>query len=67
MLFSLSYLVDDLSEINKKKREDQFIDSFRSTSSLLLSLVSNLSTINNEELELKNKFIDNLRSMLASL
>ena len=65
MLFSLSYLVDDLSEINKKKREDQFIDSFRSTSSLLLSLVSNLSTINNEELELKNKFIDNLRSMLA--
>ena len=65
MLFSLSYLVDDLSEINKKKREDQFIDSFRSTSSSLLSLVSNLSTINNEELELKNKFIDNLRSMLA--
>ena len=65
MLFSPSYLVDDLSEINKKKREDQFIDSFRSTSSLLLSLVSNLSTINNEELELKNKFIDNLRSMLA--
>ena len=65
MLFSLSYLVDDLSEINKKKREDQFIDSFRSTLSLLLSLVSNLSTINNEELELKNKFIDNLRSMLA--
>ena len=36
-------------------------------SSLLLSLVSNLSVINNKELELENKFIDNLRSMLASL
>ena len=36
-------------------------------SSLLLSLVDNLSVINNKELELENKFIDNLRSMLASL
>ena len=36
-------------------------------SSLLLSFVSNLSVINNKELELENKFIDNLRSMLASL
>ena len=51
----------------RKKPEDKFIDSFRSMSSLLLSLVSNLCTINNEELELKNEFIDNLRSMLASL
>ena len=34
---------------------------------LLLSLVDNLSVINNKELELENKFIDNLRSMLASL
>ena len=29
--------------------------------------MSNLSVINNKELELENKFIDNLRSMLASL
>ena len=67
MSSSLSCLVDHLSEINKKKPEDKFIDSFRSMSSLLLSLVSNLSMINNEELELENKFIDNLRSVLASL
>ena len=67
MSSSLSCLVDDLSEINKKKPEDEFIYSFRSMSSLLLSLVGNLSVINNKELELENKFIDNLRSMLASL
>ena len=36
-------------------------------SSLLLSLVDNLPMINNKELELENKFIDNLRSMIASL
>ena len=60
-------LVDDLSEINKKKPEDKFIDSLRSVSSLLLSLLSNLSMINNEELKLENKFIDSPRSMLASL
>ena len=35
--------------------------------SLLLNLVDNLSVINNKELELENKFIDNLRSMIASL
>ena len=34
---------------------------------MLLSFVNNLSVINNKELELENKFIDNLRSMLASL
>ena len=67
MSSSLSCLADDSSEINKKKLEDKFIDNFRSMSSLLLSLVSNLSVINNKELELENKFIDNLRSMLASL
>ena len=66
MSSSLSCLVDDLSEINKKP-EDKFIDSFRSMSSSLLSLLSNLFVINNKELELENKFIDNLRSMLASL
>ena len=49
------------------KPEDEFIDSFRPMSSLLLSLVDNLSVTNNKELELENKFIDNLRSMIASL
>ena len=34
---------------------------------LLLSLVDNLYMINNKELELENKFIDNLRSMISSL
>ena len=34
---------------------------------LLLSLVDNLYIINNKELELENKFIDNLRSMISSL
>ena len=67
MSSSLLCLVDDLSEINKKKTEDKFIDSLRSVSSLLLSLLSNLSMINNEELKLENKFIDSPRSMLASL
>ena len=36
-------------------------------SSLLLNLVDNLSVIYNKELELEKKFIDNLRSMIASL
>ena len=36
-------------------------------SSLLISLVGNLSVINNKELELEIKFIDHLRSMLASI
>ena len=67
MSFSVSRLVDDLSEINKKKTDDEFIDSFRSMSSLVISLVDNLSVISNKELELENKFIDNLRCMLHSL
>ena len=67
MSFSVSRLVDDLSEINKKKTDDEFIDSFRSMSSLVISLVDNLSVISNKELELENKFIDNLRCMLDSL
>ena len=51
----------------RKNTEDEFIDSFRSMSLLLLRLVGNLSVINSKELELENKFIGNLRSMLASL
>ena len=36
-------------------------------SNLLSSLADGLSVINNKELEWENKFIDNFRSMLASL
>ena len=36
-------------------------------SSLLISLGANLSVINNKELELEIKFVDHLRSMLASI
>ena len=43
----------------------EFIDSFRFMSSLLSSLVNNLSVINKKEPE--NKFIDNMRSTMSSL
>ena len=64
---SLSHLVNDLSEINKKEPTDEFIDNFRPMQTSLSCLVNNLSEINNKELELENKFIDDFRSMLASL
>ena len=67
MQTSLSYLVNDLSEINKKEPVDEFTDSFRSMSTLLSHLVSYLFVINNKKMELENKFIDNFRTMLASL
>ena len=66
MQTSLSHLVNDLSEINKKETVDEFTDSFRSTSTLLSHLVNYLSMINNKKIELENKFIDNFRTMLAS-
>ena len=67
MQTSLSHLVNDLSEINKKEPVDEFTDSFRSTSTLLSHLVNYLSMINNKKIELENKFIDNFRTVLASL
>ena len=60
----LSNLVDNLSEINKKEPENEFIDSMRSMVASLLSLVDNLSKINKEE---QAKFIDSMRSMSALL
>ena len=36
-------------------------------SSLLLSLINDLSVINNKKIESRNKFIDNFRSMIASV
>ena len=46
MSSSLSCLVDDLSEINKKKPEDEFIDNFRSMLASLSCYLNNLSEIN---------------------
>ena len=63
MLASLSGLLNDLSEINKKirKSENKFIDNLRSMSSSLSCLVDDLSEINKKKPE--DKFIDSLRSM----
>ena len=47
---SLASLVDNLTEINKKKTEDKFIDNFRS---LLNSLSCHLD--NSSEINKKNK------------
>ena len=62
---SLSILVDNLSEINKKEPENEFIDSMRSMTALISSHIDNLSEINKKEPE--NEFIDRMRSMAALL
>ena len=64
---SLSSLVDNLSDINNKKPEDEFIDNIRSIVTSLSCNVHNLSEINKKIEKSENKFIDNFRSMLASL
>ena len=46
MQSSLSSLVDNLSEINNKKPEDEFIYNFRTTLISLSHSVDNLSEIN---------------------
>ena len=43
---SLARLADNLSEINKKKPLDEFIDNFRPMLASLLSHLDNLSEIN---------------------
>ena len=43
------YLVNDLSEINKKEPIDEFTDRFRSRQTLLSHLVNYLSVINNKK------------------
>ena len=65
MSYSLSSLVDNLSEINKNEPENEFIDSMRSMTASLSSLIDDVSEINKKEPE--NKFIDNIRSTMASL
>ena len=46
---SLASLVDNLSEINKKKKEDEFIDNFRSMLASLSCHLDNLSEINKKK------------------
>ena len=49
MQTSVSHLVKDLSEINKKEPIDEFTDSFRSMQTSLSHLVNYLSMINNKK------------------
>ena len=60
---SLASLVDNLSEINKKKPMDKFIDNFRSMLASLSCHLNNLSEINRNIKKSENNFIDNPRSM----
>ena len=64
---SLASLVDNLTEINKKKPMDEFIDNFRPMLASLSCLLNDLSEINKKIRKSENKFIDNLRSMSSSL
>ena len=67
---SLSNLVDNLSEINNKEPKNK--SSMRSMTDLLSESIDEVSKIDREisqidEKESKNKFIDNMRSMVFSL
>ena len=62
MNVSLSSLVDNLSEINKKESDNKFIDNMRSTMASLSQSVDKVSDIDK-----KVSQIDNRRSMTASL
>ena len=64
---SLASLIDNLSEINKKKPMDEFNDNFRSMQASLSGLLNDLSEINKKIRKSENKFIDNRRSMSSSL
>ena len=64
---SLASLVDNLSEINKKKLMDEFIDNFRSMLASLSCHLNDSSEINKKIRKSENKYIDNLRSMSSSL
>ena len=63
MSASLSCLVDNLSEVNNKKPENEVTDSMRSMSALLSTHIDDLSEIDKKEPE--NEFIESLRSMSA--
>ena len=57
MNVSLSGLVDNLSEINKKESDNKFIDNMRSTMASLSQSVDKVSDI--------NKKVDNMRYMIT--
>ena len=59
---SLSCLVDNLSEINKKEPDNKFIDKMRSTMTSLSQSIDKVSDIDK-----KVSQIDKMRSMIASL
>ena len=64
---SLASLVDNQSEINNRKPEDEFIDNFRPMLTSLSCHLDNLSKINKKIIKSENNFIDNLRSTSSSL
>ena len=67
MANSLSSLVDNLSEINNKKPENEFIHNIRSMITSLLHSVDNLSENNKKIEKSENKFTGNFRTVLAPL
>ena len=60
----MSDSLSNLSEINKKEPENEFIDSMRSMVASLFSLVDNISKTNKKE---QANFTDSMKSMSASL
>ena len=62
MSVSQSSLVDNLSEINKKESENEFIDNMRSITASLSQFIDKVSDIDK-----KVSQIDNMRSMIALL
>ena len=65
MQFSLSNLVDNLSEIHNKGTKDNFTDSMRSMTDLLTQSIDKVLEIDKKISQ--NKFVDNMRSMIFSL
>ena len=63
----LASLINNLSEINKKKPMDEFIDNFRPMLASLLCHLDNLPEINKKIRKSENRFIDNLRSLSSAL
>ena len=72
MNVSLSTLVDNLSEIDKKEPENEFIDNMRSVIASWSQSIDKVSEIDKKILRInkkepENEFIDIMRSMIASL
>ena len=69
---SLSILVDNLSEINRKEPKNNFTDSMRSMIDSLSESIDKVSEIDQKISEIdkkepKNNFTDSMRSMIDSL